>query len=71
LDHIVGRLSWQRRSRQHAANDFATMFEGDVVHDSTAVLANVKDYDRSMASVVAAFICDPILRWLFPAMVVS
>jgi ribosomal protein S18 acetylase RimI-like enzyme len=42
------------------------MFEGDVVHDSTAVVANVKDYDRSMASVVAAFICDPFLRWLFP-----
>lgn len=36
------------------------------MHDATAVPAAAEDYDRAVASVVAAFICDPFLRWLFP-----
>lgn len=36
------------------------------MHDPTAVPATFEDYDRSIASLVAAFICDPFIRWMFP-----
>jgi ribosomal protein S18 acetylase RimI-like enzyme len=36
------------------------------MHDPAAVPAVPADYDRAVASVVAAFIRDPLLRWLFP-----
>jgi len=31
----------------------------------TAVTAHSVDYDRSIASLVAAFIADPLMRWMF------
>jgi len=36
------------------------------MHDPTAVTASSEDYDRSVAALVAAFICDPFIRWMFP-----
>ncbi len=36
------------------------------MHDPTPVPASSEDYDRSIASLVAAFICDPFIRWMFP-----
>ena len=32
----------------------------------TAIAASLEDYDRSVASLVVAFICDPFIRWMFP-----
>lgn len=32
----------------------------------SAVPAAYADYDRAMASLVAAFIADPFIRWMFP-----
>lgn len=36
------------------------------MQESTAVPAAFDDYDRTVASLVAAFICDPFIRWMFP-----
>ncbi len=36
------------------------------MHTPSAVLAHSADYDRSIASLVAAFITDPLIRWMFP-----
>jgi len=36
------------------------------MHKPNAVPANSSDYDRSIASLVAAFIADPFIRWMFP-----
>jgi len=36
------------------------------MHDPTAVAAGSEDYERLVASLVAAFICDPFIRWMFP-----
>jgi ribosomal protein S18 acetylase RimI-like enzyme len=36
------------------------------MHDPTAVEAGAEDYERALASVVAAFVRDPLLRWFFP-----
>lgn len=36
------------------------------MHTPSAVLAHAADYDRSIASLVAAFITDPFIRWMFP-----
>jgi hypothetical protein len=32
----------------------------------SAILASTSDYDRSIAALVAAFISDPFIRWIFP-----
>lgn len=31
-----------------------------------AISASNQDYERTVASLVAAFICDPFIRWMFP-----
>ena len=36
------------------------------MHTPAAVPAQAGDYDRSIASLVAAFIADPFIRWMFP-----
>lgn len=36
------------------------------MQDPTVALASRGDYDRSLAALVAAFICDPFVRWMFP-----
>lgn len=36
------------------------------MHTPEAVLARPVDYDRSIAALVAAFIADPFIRWMFP-----
>jgi len=36
------------------------------MHTPNAVPAQIADYDRSIASLVAAFITDPFIRWMFP-----
>ena len=36
------------------------------MHTPKAVPAHSADYDRSIASLVAAFIADPFIRWMFP-----
>ena len=36
------------------------------MHKANAVPASSPDYDRSIASLVAAFIADPFIRWMFP-----
>lgn len=36
------------------------------MHTPVAVPAHPDDYDRSIASLVAAFIADPFIRWMFP-----
>lgn len=36
------------------------------MRDPTPVQASSEDYDRTMAAVVAAFLCDPFIRWMFP-----
>lgn len=36
------------------------------MQEPTAVPASLEDYDRTIASLVAAFICDPFIRWMFP-----
>lgn len=32
----------------------------------SATLASISDYDRSIATLVTAFISDPFIRWMFP-----
>jgi ribosomal protein S18 acetylase RimI-like enzyme len=39
---------------------------GDNMHTPKAVPAHSSDYDRTIASLVAAFIADPFIRWMFP-----
>lgn len=34
--------------------------------DPTAVMAQTQDQERSVASLVAAFVNDPFIRWMFP-----
>ena len=36
------------------------------MHAHQVVPAHPADYDRSIASLVAAFIADPFIRWMFP-----
>ena len=36
------------------------------MHTPKAVPASPADYDHSIASLVAAFIADPFIRWMFP-----
>lgn len=36
------------------------------MHKPKAVPADSTDYDRSIGSLVAAFIADPFIRWMFP-----
>jgi len=36
------------------------------MHTPNAVPAHSADYERSIASLVAAFIADPFIRWMFP-----
>ncbi len=36
------------------------------MQEPTVIAASLEDYDRSVASLVAAFICDPFIRWMFP-----
>lgn len=36
------------------------------MQEPTAISASLADYDRSVAALVAAFICDPFIRWMFP-----
>lgn len=36
------------------------------MHTPKAVPAHAADYDRTIASLVAAFTADPFIRWMFP-----
>lgn len=36
------------------------------MQEPTAVSASLEDYERSVASLVAAFLRDPFIRWMFP-----
>jgi ribosomal protein S18 acetylase RimI-like enzyme len=42
------------------------MGRGANMQEPTPVSASLEDYDRSVASLVAAFICDPFIGWMFP-----
>lgn len=42
------------------------MSKDTAMHTPKAVPANPADYDRSIASLVAAFIADPFIRWMLP-----
>lgn len=36
------------------------------MRDAAVIAASPADYDRSIAALVAAFVADPFIRWMFP-----
>lgn len=52
--------------KQGCGENSSTLTGSPHVNDTAVVTATQSDYDRTIATLGAAFIADPLMRWMFP-----